>query len=174
MRKFETKTALAKELNITRSTLYARASKYDVDLNALDTEGLTDDQIKLLSTDMSVASDVELQKEIGRLRAEIERLNSVNNNLESERQTAQTEAATYKDKFEELNADYIASLKEANEKYYKLFDQSQVLQLNSGANTGVDKAIVDGDVSDVAKRSYSRTTDNDVDKRGFWSKLFNK
>lgn len=174
MRKFETKTALAKELNITRSTLYARASKYDVDLNDLDTEGLTDDQIKLLSTDMSVASDVELQKEVGRLKAEIERLNNLNNNLESERQTAQTEASSYKEKFEELNADYIASLKEANEKYYKLFDQSQVLQLNSGANTGADKAIVDGDVSDVAKRSDSRTTDNDVDKKGFWSKLFNK
>lgn len=174
MRKFETKTALAKELNITRSTLYARASKYDVDLNALDTEGLTDDQIKVLSTDMSVASDVELQKEVGRLRAEIERLNNLNKNLESERQTAQTEAATYKDKFEELNADYIASLKEANEKYYKLFDQSQVLQLNSGANTGADKAIVDGDVSDVAQRSDSQTTKNDVDKKGLWSRLFNK
>lgn len=174
MRKFETKTALAKELNITRSTLYARASKYDVDLNALDTEGLTDDQIKVLSTDMSVASDVELQKEVGRLKAEVERLNNLNNNLESERQTAQTEAASYKDKFEELNADYIASLKEANEKYYKLFDQSQVLQLNSGANTGADKAIVDGDVSDVAKRSDHQTIDNDVDKKGFWSRLFNK
>lgn len=172
MRKFETKTALAKELNITRSTLYARASKYGVDLNDLDTEGLTDDQIKLLSTDMSVASDVELQKEVGRLRAEIERLKNLNNNLESERQAAQTEASSYKDKFEELNADYIASLKEANDKYYKLFDQSQVLQLNSGANAGADKAIVDGDVSDVAKRSDSRTTDNDVDKKGFWSRLF--
>ena len=172
MRKFETKTALAKELNITRSTLYARASKYDVDLNNLDTEGLTDDQVKLLSTDMSVASDVELQKEVGRLRAEIERLNNLNNNLESERQTAQTEASSYKEKFEELNADYIASLKEANEKYYKLFDQSQVLQLNSGVNTGADKVIVDGDVSDVAKRSDSRTTDNDVDKKGFWARLF--
>ena len=172
MRKFETKTALAKELNITRSTLYARASKYGVDLSDLDTEGLTDDQIKVLSTDMSVASDVELQKEVGRLKAEIERLNNLNSNLESERQTAQTEASSYKDKFEELNADYIASLKEANEKYYKLFDQSQVLQLNSGVNTGADKAIVDGDVSDVAKRSDSRTTDNDVDKKGFWSRLF--
>ena len=174
MRKFETKTALAKELNITRSTLYARASKYDVDLNALDTDGLTDEQIKVLSTDMSVASDVELQKEVGRLKAEIERLNNLNKTLESERQTAQTEAESYKDKFEELNADYIASLKEANEKYYKLFDQSQVLQLNNGANTGADKAIVDGDVSDVAKRSDSRTDANDVDKRGFWSRLFNK
>lgn len=174
MRKFETKTALAKELNITRSTLYARASKYDVDLNSLDTEGLTDDQIKVLSTDMSVASDVELQKEVGRLKAEVERLNNLNNNLESERQTAQTEASSYKDKFEELNADYIASLKEANEKYYKLFEQSQVLQLNSGANTGADKSIVDGDVSDVAKRSDSQTIDNDVDKKGFWSRLFNK
>ena len=107
MRKFETKTALAKELNITRSTLYARASKYGVDLNALDTEGLTDEQIKVLSTDMSVASDVELQKEVGRLKAEIERLNNLNKNLESERQTAQTEASSYKEKFEELNADYI-------------------------------------------------------------------
>lgn len=174
MRNFETKTALAKELNITRSTLYARASKYDVDLNSLDTEGLTDDQIKVLSTDMSVASDVELQKEVGRLKAEVERLNNLNNNLESERQTAQTEASSYKDKFEELNADYIASLKEANEKYYKLFEQSQVLQLNSGANTGADKSIVDGDVSDVAKRSDSQTIDNDVDKKGFWSRLFNK
>lgn len=174
MRKFETKTALAKELNITRSTLYARASKYDVDLNSLDTEGLTDDQIKVLSTDMSVASDVELQKEVGRLKAEVERLNNLNNNLESERQTAQTEASSYKNKFEELNADYIASLKEANEKYYKLFEQSQVLQLNSGANTGADKSIVDGDVSDVAKRSDSQTIDNDVDKKGFWSRLFNK
>lgn len=174
MRKFETKTALAKELNITRSTLYARASKYDVDLNALDTEGLTDDQIKVLSTDMSVASDVELQKEVGRLRAEIERLNNLNKNLESERQTAQIEASSYKDKFEELNADYIASLKEANEKYYKLFDQSQVLQLNSGANTGADKSIVDGDASDVAQRSDSQTTKNDVDKKGLWSRLFNK
>ena len=123
---------------------------------------------------MSVASDVELQKEVGRLKAEVERLNNLNNNLESERQTAQTEAASYKDKFEELNADYIASLKEANEKYYKLFDQSQVLQLNSGANTGADKAIVDGDVSDVAKRSDNQTIDNDVDKKGFWSRLFNK
>lgn len=173
MRKFETKTALAKELNITRSTLYARASKYDVDLNALDTEGLTDDQIKVLSTDMSVASDVELQKEVGRLKAEIERLNNLNNGLESERQTAQTEASSYKEKFEELNADYIASLKEANEKYYRLFDQSQILQLN-GANMGVEKDIVDGDVSDVVKRSDSQTIDNDVDKKGFWSKLFNK
>ena len=173
MRKFETKTALAKELNITRSTLYARASKYDVDLNALDTEGLTDEQIKVLSTDTSVASDVELQKEVGRLKAEIERLNNLNNDLESERQTAQTEASSYKEKFEELNADYIASLKEANEKYYRLFDQSQILQLN-GANMGVEKDIVDGDVSDVVKRSDSQTIDNDVDKKGFWSKLFNK
>lgn len=172
MRKFETKTALAKELNITRSTLYARASKYDVDLNALDTDGLTDEQIKVLSTDMSVASDVELQKEVGRLKAEIERLNNLNDSLESERQTAQTEASSYKDKFEELNADYIASLKEANEKYYKLFDQSQVLQLNNGANMGADKAIVDGDVSDVAKRSDSRTNAKEVDKRGFWGRLF--
>lgn len=173
MRKFETKTALAKELNITRSTLYARASKYDVDLNALDTEGLTDEQIKVLSTDMSVASDVELKKEVGRLKAEIERLNNLNNDLESERQTAQTEASSYKEKFEELNADYIASLKEANEKYYRLFDQSQILQLNR-ANMGVEKDIVDGDVSDVVKRSDSQTIDNDVDKKGFWSKLFNK
>ncbi|TVV33001.1 hypothetical protein [Weissella cibaria] len=173
MRKFETKTALAKELNITRSTLYARASKYDIDLNALDTEGLTDEQIKVLSTDMSVASDVELKKEVGRLKAEIERLNNLNNDLESERQTAQTEASSYKEKFEELNADYIASLKEANEKYYRLFDQSQILQLN-GANMGVEKDIVDGDVSDVVKRSDSQTIDNDVDKKGFWSKLFNK
>ena len=174
MRKFETKTALAKELNITRSTLYARASKYDIDLNTLDTEGLTDEQIKVLSTDMSVASDVELKKEVGRLKAEIERLNNLNNDLESERQTAQTEASSYKEKFEELNADYIASLKEANEKYYRLFDQSQILQLNSGVNTGADKAIVDGDVSDVVKRSDSQTIDNDVDKKGFWSRLFNK
>lgn len=173
MRKFETKTALAKELNITRSTLYARASKYDIDLNTLDTEGLTDEQIKVLSTDMSVASDVELKKEVGRLKAEIERLNNLNNDLESERQTAQTEASSYKEKFEELNADYIASLKEANEKYYRLFDQSQILQLN-GANMGVEKDIVDGDVSDVVKRSDSQTIDNDVDKKGFWSKLFNK
>lgn len=173
MRKFETKTALAKELNITRSTLYARASKYDIDLNTLDTEGLTDEQIKVLSTDMSVASDVELKKEVGRLKAEIERLNNLNNDLESERQTAQTEASSYKEKFEELNADYIASLKEANEKYYRLFDQSQILQLN-GANMGVEKDIVDGDVSDVVKRSDSQTIDNDVDKKGFWSRLFNK
>lgn len=173
MRKFETKTALAKELNITRSTLYARASKYDIDLNTLDTEGLADEQIKVLSTDMSVASDVELKKEVGRLKAEIERLNNLNNDLESERQTAQTEASSYKEKFEELNADYIASLKEANEKYYRLFDQSQILQLN-GANMGVEKDIVDGDVSDVVKRSDSQTTDNDVDKKGFWSRLFNK
>ena len=173
MRKFETKTALAKELNITRSTLYARASKYDIDLNNLDTEGLTDEQIKVLSTDMSVASDVELKKEVGRLKAEVERLNNLNNDLESERQTAQTEASSYKEKFEELNADYIASLKEANEKYYRLFDQSQILQLN-GANMGVEKDIVDGDVSDVVKRSDSQTIDNDVDKKGFWSKLFNK
>lgn len=171
MRKFETKTALAKELNITRSTLYARASKYDINLNTLDTEGLTDEQIKVLSTDMSVASDVELKKEVGRLKAEIERLNNLNNDLESERQTAQTEASSYKEKFEELNADYIASLKEANEKYYRLFDQSQILQLN-GANMGVDKAIVDGDVSDVAKRSDNQTADNDVDKKGFWGRLF--
>ena len=173
MRKFETKTALAKELNITRSTLYARASKYDIDLNTLDTEGLTDEQIKVLSTDMSVASDVELKKEVGRLKAEIERLNNINNDLESERQTAQTEASSYKEKFEELNADYIASLKEANEKYYRLFDQSQILQLN-GANMGVEKDIVDGDVSDVVKRSDSQTINNDVDKKGFWSRLFNK
>ena len=173
MRKFETKTALAQELNITRSTLYARASKYDIDLNALDTEGLTDEQIKVLSTDMSVASDVELKKEVGRLKAEIERLNNINNDLESERQTAQTEASSYKEKFEELNADYIASLKEANEKYYRLFDQSQILQLN-GANMGVEKDIVDGDVSDVVKRSDSQTINNDVDKKGFWSRLFNK
>lgn len=171
MRKFETKTALAKELNITRSTLYARASKYDIDLNTLDTEGLTDEQIKVLSTDMSVASDVELKKEVGRLKAEIERLNNLNNDLESERQTAQTEASSYKEKFEELNADYIASLKEANEKYYRLFDQSQILQLN-GANMGVEKDIVDGDVSDVAKRSDSQTADNDVNKKGFWARLF--
>lgn len=170
MRKFETKTALAKELNITRSTLYARASKYDIDLNTLDTEGISDEQIKVLSTDMSVASDVELKKEVGRLKAEIERLNNLNNDLESERQTAQTEASSYKEKFEELNADYIASLKEANEKYYRLFDQSQILQLN-GANMGVEKAIVDGDVSDVAKRSDSQTADN-VNKKGFWSKIF--
>ena len=142
-------------------------------MNALDTEGLTDEQIKVLSTDMSVASDVELQKEVGRLKAEIERLNNLNNDLESERQTAQTEASSYKEKFEELNADYIASLKEANEKYYRLFDQSQILQLN-GANMGVEKDIVDGDVSDVVKRSDSQTIDNDVDKKGFWSKLFNK
>ena len=173
MRKFETKTALAKELNITRSTLYARASKYDIDLNTLDTEGLTDEQIKVLSTDMSVASDVELKKEVGRLKAEIERLNNLNNDLESERQTAQTEASSYKEKFEALNADYIASLKEANEKYYRLFDQSQILQLN-GANMGVEKDIVDGDVSDVVKRSDSQTINNDVDKKGFWSRLFNK
>lgn len=171
MRKFETKTALAKELNITRSTLYARASKYDINLNTLDTEGITDEQIKVLSTDMSVASDVELKKEVGRLKAEIERLNNLNKYLESERQTAQTEASSYKEKFEELNADYIASLKEANEKYYRLFDQSQILQLN-GANTGADKAIVDGDVSDVVKRSDSQTADNDVDKKGFWGRLF--
>lgn len=171
MRKFETKTALAKELNITRSTLYARASKYDIDLNTLDTEGLTDEQIKVLSTDMSVVSDVELKKEVGRLKAEIERLNNLNNDLESERQTAQTEASSYKEKFEELNADYIASLKEANEKYYRLFDQSQILQLN-GANMGVEKDIVDGDVSDVAKRSDSQTADNDVNKKGFWARLF--
>lgn len=174
MHKFETKTALAKELNITRSTLYARASKYNVDLNKLDTDGLTDEQIKVLSTDMSVSSDVELQKEVGRLKAEIERLNNLNKSLEYERQTVQTEASSYKEKFEELNADYIASLKEANEKYYRLFDQSQVLQLNNGANMGVEKAIVDGDVSDVAKRSDSRTTENDVDKKGLWSRLFNK
>lgn len=174
MRKFETKTALAKELNITRSTLYARANKYDVDLNALDTEGLTDEQIKVLSTDMSVASDVELQKEVGRLKGEIERLNNLNKSLESERQSAQAEASSYKDKFEELNADYIASLKEANEKYYRLFDQSQVLQLNHGANMGADRTVVDGDVADIAKRSDSRTTNNDADKKGFLSRLFNK
>ena len=107
------------------------------------------------------------------MKAEIERLNNLNNDLESERQTAQTEASSYKEKFEELNADYIASLKEANEKYYRLFDQSQILQLN-GANMGVEKDIVDGDVSDVVKRSDSQTIDNDVDKKGFWSKLFNK
>ena len=108
------------------------------------------------------------------MKAEIERLNNLNKSLEYERHTAQTEASSYKEKFEELNADYIASLKEANEKYYRLFDQSQVLQLNNGANMGVEKAIVDGDVSDVAKRSDSRTTEKDVDKKGLWSRLFNK
>lgn len=164
MHKFDTKTALAKDLNITRGTLYARAEKYDININQLTSVGLTDEELAQLSSDGNVELNNKSNKEFARLSAEIERLNKLNEELLNERTNAQTEATEYKEKFEELNKDFISSLKEANEKYYRLFDQSQVLQLNSNPIDKADATVINDDKLEQTPVSEPR--------KGFWARLF--
>jgi len=164
MHRFDTKTALAKELNITRGTLYARAEKYDININQLTSVGLTDEELAQLSSDGSVELNNKSNKEVVRLLAKVERLNKVNEELSNERINAQTEATEYKEKFEALNKDFISSLKEANEKYYRLFDQSQILQLNS-------KPIDKEDTTAINNETPEQTPKLEP-KKGFWARLF--
>jgi|SRR5699024_5758003 predicted nucleic acid-binding Zn-ribbon protein len=164
MHKFDTKTALAKELNITRGTLYARAEKYDININQLNSVGLTDEELAQLSSDGNVELNNKSNKEFARLSAEIERLNKLNEELSNERTNAQTEATEYKEKFEALNKDFISSLKEANEKYYRLFDQSQILQLNGKTSKDEDVTLIDKDKTEQTPELEP--------KKGFWSRLF--
>ena len=56
MRKFDSKAQLAKEIGITRATLYRRAGRLSIDIESLSDKGITEDDYQALTIDQSIGS----------------------------------------------------------------------------------------------------------------------
>lgn len=155
--KFESKVQLADYLEISRGTLYRRAERESIDLDNITTAGLSEEQLAQLRIEgnknnvSGVTGDGAEQ--IAQLKRELAQLNVKNTALSD--QLHETEQ-----KYSELEQDYKAKVDkivEYADRFAQLNDQQQRLTL---------------DVQD--KLHTIETTAKEVDKRGFWSRLFNK
>lgn len=164
MRKFDSKAQLAKEIGITRATLYRRAGRLSINIEDLSEQGITEEDYQALTVDQSigsVSSNAQQAKELARVQAEIERLRAENERIERERLSVQDdkerlekELIGVSEERDTLNTKYIEALEDAKayaDKFAQLADQSQRLQAQSQLQI-----------------------DSEESKKGFWSKLFNK
>ena len=162
MRKFDSKAQLAKEIGITRATLYRRAGRLSIDIESLSDKGITEDDYQALTIDQSigsVSSNAQQAKELARVQAEVERLIAENERIERERLSVQNdkerlekELIGVSEERDTLNTKYIEALEDAKayaDKFAQLADQSQRLQAQSQLQI-----------------------DSEGPKRGFWSRLF--
>ena len=155
--KFESKVQLADYLEISRGTLYRRAERESIDLDNITTVGLSEEQLAQLriegnKNNVSGGTDGGAEQ-IAQLKRELAQLNVKNTELSD--QLHETEQ-----KYSELEQDYKAKVDkivEYADRFAQLNDQQQRLTL---------------DVQD--KLHTIETTAKEVDKRGFWSRLFNK
>ncbi|MBU7545488.1 hypothetical protein [Weissella cibaria] len=164
MRKFDSKAQLAKEIGITRATLYRRANRLSINIEDLAEQGITEEDYQALTVDQSigsVSSNAQQAKELARVQAELERLRADNERIERERLSVQNdkerlekELMSVSDERDTLNTKYIEALEDAKvyaDKFAQLADQSQRLQAQSQLQI-----------------------DSEASKKGFWSRLFNK
>lgn len=156
MKTYKTIAALAKDIGVTRATVYRRSEKYGIDLRNLDIEGITDDEFNLLSTDVtgnvsnSTAKD---RAKIQQLTSELERLNSENQRLIDERSELNTQ-------HHEREQALLKSIDEA----HALIDQAQRLQLST-------QQALDDKTDKLKQIEQQADTEQ---PRGFWSRLFGK
>ena len=155
--KFESKVQLADYLGISRGTLYRRSERESIDLDNIATVGLSEEQLAQLriegnKNNVSGGTD-DGAEQIAQLKRELAQLNVKNTVLSDQlHETVQ--------KYSELEQEYKAKVDkivEYADKFAQLNDQQQRLTL---------------DVQD--KLHTIETTAKKVDKRGFWSRLFNK
>lgn len=154
--KFESKVQLADYLEISRGTLYRRAERESIDLDNIATVGLSEEQLAQLriegnKNNVSGGTD-DGAEQIAQLKRELAQLNVQNTALSE--QLHETEQ-----KYSELEQDYKAKVDkivEYADRFAQLNDQQQRLTL---------------DVQD--KLHTIETTAKEVDKRGFWGRLFN-
>lgn len=151
--KFESKVQLADYLEISRGTLYRRAERESIDLDNITTVGLSEEQLAQLRIEGNKNNVSGGAEQIVQLKRELAQLNVKNTELSD--QLHETEQ-----KYSELEQDYKAKVDkivEYADRFAQLNDQQQRLTL---------------DVQD--KLHTIETTAKEVDKRGFWSRLFNK
>ena len=164
MRKFNSKAQLAKEIGITRATLYRRAGRLSIDIESLSDKGIAEEDYQALTVDQSigsVSSNAQQAKELARVQAEVERLRAENERIEREclsvqgdKERLEKELIDVSEERDTLNTKYIEALEDAKayaDKFAQLADQSQRLQAQS-----------------------QLLIDSEEPKKGFWSKLFNK
>lgn len=169
MRKFVSKTELAKEIGITRATLYRRAERLSIDIEDLSEHGITEEDYQALTVDQSigsVSSNAQQAKELARVQAEVERLKAENERIAKDNERIEFERLSVQDDKESLekklidvseerdtlNTKYIEALEDAKayaDKFAQLADQSQRLQAQS-----------------------QLLMDSEEPKKGFWSRLF--
>lgn len=169
MRKFDSKAQLAKEIGITRATLYRRAGRLSINIEDLAEQGITEENYQALTVDQSigsVSSNAQQAKELARVQAELERLKlenerivKDNERIERERLSVQNdkgrlekELTSVSDERDTLNTKYIEALEDAKayaDKFAQLADQSQRLQAQSQLQV-----------------------DSEEPKKGFWGRLF--
>jgi len=164
MRKFDSKAQLAKEIGITRATLYRRADRLLIDIEGLSDQGITEEDYQALTVDQSigsVSSNAQQAKELARVQVGVERLRAENDRIERERLSVQNdkerlekELTDVSDERDTLNTKYIEALEDAKgyaDKFAQLADQSQRLQAQSQLQI-----------------------DSVEPKKGFWSKILSK
>lgn len=169
MRKFDSKAQLAKEIGITRATLYRRAERLSIDIESLSDKGITEDDYQALTIDQSigsVSSNAQQAKELARVQAEVERLIAENDRISKDNERIDLERISVhndKERLEKeligvseerdtLNTKYIEALEDAKayaDKFAQLADQSQRLQAQAQLQI-----------------------DSEEHKKGFWSRLF--
>lgn len=171
MRKFDSKAQLAKEIGITRATLYRRANRLSINIEDLTDQGITEEDYQALTVDQSigsVSSNAQQAKELARVQSEVERLKAENERIvkdneridrerisvQNDKKRLEKELTSVSEERDTLNTKYIEALEDAKtyaDKFAQLADQSQRLQAQSQLQI-----------------------DSEDPKKGFWSRLFNK
>lgn len=154
MKTYKTIAALAKDIGVTRATIYRRSDKYNIDLKNIADLGITDEDFNLLSTDsignVSTRTSEDRTK-IQHLNSEVERLNSENERLKSERSQLDTQ-------YHEREQALLRSIDEA----HALIDQAQKLQLST------QQALADK----TDKLKEIELNNGSEQKKNFWKRLF--
>lgn len=140
--KFISKTELANYLEISRATLYRRAEKYNVDIEHLNDNGISEEDINLLTQDSS-SKERSNVNEVDRLRAEVQRLTADNEETHAKHDRLSQE-------YNELNKQYRDKVTEYADALVRLNDQQQKLTL------------------DVQDKLHAI----EEPKKGFWTRLF--
>ena len=164
MNKFDNVDELLKELGISRATAYRRARKYDISLSDL-ASGLSDDEIEKLKKPLQNSGKRKVSEDVEKYRIKVSEMSDIIASLKSEISAQKERYDMERKRNDERETVLLDKLGGAQ----NLVSQSQQLQLMAEKKL----AKAEEELASI-KMIETETESKSVDKRGFWSRLFNK
>lgn len=164
MEKFDNVDELLKELGISRATAYRRARKYDISLSDLSS-GLSDDEIEKLKKPLQYSGKQKVSEDVEKYRIKVSEMSDIIASLKTEISSQKERYEMERKRNDKRETVLLDKLGEAQ----NLVSQSQQLQLMT------EKKLAKAEEKLANIKMIETDTESEyVDKRGFWSKLFNK
>lgn len=165
MKKFNSVTELAKELNLSRGTIYRRAKAQGIDLNDVD-QGLTDDQLDLLRTELPKG----VKTNAGEKSKKTQESNENTKQLKEQIKTLQNTIAQKETQINELlqqNKNETERNAGREQELIQLVDQSQRLQLTAQQKLENTKA----EMQEIESKD-EQNGEQEQSKKGIWARIF--